>query len=193
MRTKFQERVVMIKRLSIEMLEEVRKTLEQCSFEEDFIMDEIRKANRIFIAGVGRTGYIMRCFSMRLMHAGFKSYMIGDTATPGAAEGDLLIVGSGSGETESLKAYVKKAKEIGMRIVLMTANDKSTLAGLSDAAAILPAPNKTDIEDRERSKQPMGTLFEQSLLILLDAFVIRIMDKFGITGNDMYRNHANLE
>ncbi len=183
----------MIKRLSIEMLEEVRKTLEQCSFEEEFIMDEIRKANRIFIAGVGRTGYIMRCFSMRLMHADFKSYMIGDTETPGATEGDLLIIGSGSGETESLKAYVKKAKEIGMKIVLLTTNGNSTLAELSDAVCIFPAPNKTNADDDETSRQPMGTLFEQSLLLILDAFVIRIMDEFHITGNDMYRNHANLE
>lgn len=183
----------MIKQLSIEMLEEVCKVLEQCSLDEEFIMNEIRKANRIFVTGVGRTGYIMRCFSMRLMHAGFKSYMIGDTETPGSSEGDLLIIGSGSGETESLKTYVKKAKKIGMRIAVLTASGNSTLAENSDTVCILPAPSKADADDGERSRQPMGTLFEQSLLMLLDAFVLRIMDEFHITGNDMYRNHANLE
>ncbi|WMC93992.1 6-phospho-3-hexuloisomerase [Kineothrix sp. MB12-C1] len=183
----------MIRELSIEMLEEVRSTLENCCFEEELLIEEIKKADRIFVAGVGRTGYIMRCFSMRLMHAGFKSFMIGDTETPGAGKGDLLIIGSGSGETESLKSYVRKAKKISMRIVVLTASDKSTLSDAADILCILPAPNKTDIIDKKKSIQPMGALFEQSLLVLLDALVIRIMEECGISGEEMYRNHANLE
>ena len=73
------------------------------------ICEAIENADHIFLAGIGRTGYIMRCFAMRLAQLGFRVYWIGDSNTCSARVGDLLILGSGSGETEGLINYIKKA------------------------------------------------------------------------------------
>ncbi len=46
-----------------------------------------------------RSGLMMRVFAMRLMHMGFESHVVGETLTPAVEKGDLLVIGSGSGET----------------------------------------------------------------------------------------------
>ncbi len=51
-----------------------------------------------------------------------------------------------------------------------------------------PKPHGSDA-----SVQPMGSLFEQSIAILLDIIVLCLMEKHGISSDDMYRNHSNLE
>ena len=75
------------------------------------IIESIMHSGKIFIAGAGRTGYIMRCFAMRLIHLGFCAYVIGDTEMIAAKAGDLLLIGSGSGETKTLRVYMEKAKQ----------------------------------------------------------------------------------
>jgi len=59
-------------------------------------------AKRIFVAGSGRSGLMMRAFAMRLMHMGFPVFIVGDTTTPAIGKEDLLVIGSGSGETGAL-------------------------------------------------------------------------------------------
>ncbi len=54
---------------------------------------------RIFVAGAGRSGLCMRALGMRLMHLGKTVYVVGETTTPSIAAEDLLILGSGSGQT----------------------------------------------------------------------------------------------
>ena len=87
----------------------------------------IAAAPAVFCSGAGRSGYMMRAFSMRLMHCGKKSWVLGDTATPAAMEGDVLVIGSGSGETSSLRMHAQKAAELGMSIITVTAVPASTL------------------------------------------------------------------
>ena len=62
----------------------------------------ITEAKRIFISGAGRSGFAARGFSNRLMHLGYTVYFVGEPTTPSIQAGDLLIVGSGSGNTASL-------------------------------------------------------------------------------------------
>ena len=70
----------------------------------------ITEANRIFIGGAGRSGFAARGFSNRLMHLGYTVYFVGEPTTPSIQAGDLLIVGSGSGNTASLVSNSQKAK-----------------------------------------------------------------------------------
>ena len=39
---------------------------------------------------------------------------------------------------------------------------------------------------------PMGSLFEQALLLYLDSLVVALMDRLGITAEQMERVHFNL-
>ena len=52
---------------------------------------------------------------------------------------------------------------------------------------------KRFVDSLKASVQPMGSLFEQSTAILLDIIVLCLMEKHGISSDDMYRNHSNLE
>src|SRR5690625_6284740 len=52
------------------------------------LIQAICEANRIFVVGVGRSGFVGRAFSNRLMHLGFTVYFIGEPTTPSIQEGD---------------------------------------------------------------------------------------------------------
>jgi 6-phospho-3-hexuloisomerase len=64
------------------------------------------------------------------------------------------------------------------------------------SSLVIVIPTKTlKVPGREgiSSIQPMGNLFEQSLLILTDIVVMRLMEKLGMDSKEMFKNHANLE
>lgn len=160
----------------------------------DEVVGYISNAPRIFVAGVGRSGLMMKAFSMRLMHIGFDVHVIGDVTTPKSWSGDLLILGTGSGETESLLSYANKAKKLGLNVITLTSFVDSTLGNLADITMQIHAPTpKSDKTSDITSIQPMGALFEQSLLICLDGLIMELMAEKKKDANNMFQNHANLE
>ena len=76
----------------------------------ELICSDIRKANRVFVAGAGRSLLMMRAFAMRLMHLGFVVYVVGETVTPAIGKDDLLLIGTASGETATLKVVAERPK-----------------------------------------------------------------------------------
>ena len=177
------------------VIEELRRTLTAVSYEQqEQLAAEIQKANRVFVAGAGRSGMMARCFAMRLMHMGITAYMIGEVVTPSIAAGDLLVIASGSGETASLVSMAKKAKSLGASVATVTIYPQATIGTLSNAVVAIHAPtSKSAIDTGVQSVQPMGSLFEQSLLICLDYVILILMEKRQITGEEMFARHANLE
>ena len=174
--------------------DEVNHVLKEIDEQQiDLFMNDVLSKNRIFIAGVGRTGLMMKSFSMRLMHLGLKVFYI-ETNTPSVNHNDLLIVGSGSGETLSLVSITEKAKNLGVKMVLFTIDDLSTLAKQASRIIKISAPSpKLQKSNNLDSIQPMGSLFEQSLLITLETIVVLLMERLGLDSEMMFKNHANLE
>ena len=160
---------------------------------EEFIQALLDTPN-IFIAGAGRSGYMARGFCMRLMHMGLNSYMVGDTTTPNIKENDVLVICSGSGETKSLLMMSEKAKDLKAKIILITINPASSIGKNADLIVRINAPSPKAIKEGDiKSIQPMGNLFEQSLLIFLDISIMILMDKKGLSSKEMFARHANLE
>lgn len=158
------------------------------------LVQAILECGTVFAAAAGRSGMLLRCAAMRLMHMGKPAYVVGEIVTPPIHPGDVLLIASGSGETGSLVSMAKKAKGLGARVALVTANPQSTIAGLADVVVKLPAPTpKAEIRDYVASVQPMGNLFEQSMFITLDAVVMELMARLGKTSEMMFTRHANLE
>jgi 6-phospho-3-hexuloisomerase len=155
----------------------------------------IESSARIFVAGAGRSGLCMRALGMRLMHLGKTVYVVGDATTPSIAAENLLILGSGSGKTSSLLAMAEQAQRQGAKILLFTTDATSSLAELADHRVIIHAPSlKTSQEIRGLiSTQPLGTLFEQSMLILCDSLILGLMRRLGVDAAQMSERHANLE
>lgn len=158
-------------------------------------IEAIHSAPRIFLAGSGRSALGIRGFAMRLMHLGKTVFVVGETTTPALCAHDLLIIGSGSGRTASLVAAATKAKGLGARILLITADRASPIGQLADWVVEIPAPTpkSPNAKASVRSAQPMGSLFEQSLFLLLDGVVMVLMEMEGKTAEEMFRRHANLE
>lgn len=154
----------------------------------------ITGAQRVFIAGAGRSGLAVRAFAMRLMHMGRATFVVGEMVTPAMMPGDLLVIGSGSGGTASLVKMVEKAKSLGARVALVTIVPDSASGRLADVIVRIPAPTpKAEAARQFSSIQPMGTLFEQSLLVFLDIVVLMLMEATAVTSATMFERHANLE
>ena len=177
------------------VMDELKRTVEGVSFqEEEELVKAILEAKHVFVAGAGRSGMIAGCFAMRLMHAGIVTYRVGESTTPGIGKEDLLVIASGSGTTASLLSMAEKARKIGAKVALVTIYPDSAIGKLASIIIHIHAFTcKSDIDTGVHSVQPMGNLFERSLLISLDYVVEILMDKLGLTGDVMFQRHANLE
>jgi len=154
----------------------------------------ILKADRVFVAGQGRSGLHMRAFAMRLMHLGLQAFVVGDVTTPAICVGDLLIIGSGSGRTASLLGHSARASELGAQVALITGTVGSQIEERANIVVHILAPTpKTDVKTSISSVQPMANLFEQSMGLLLDILVMQLMEELGQDADEMFTRHANLE
>ncbi|MEG1887548.1 MAG: 6-phospho-3-hexuloisomerase [Oscillospiraceae bacterium] len=152
------------------------------------------EAKKIYFAGAGRSLLALRCVAMRFMHVGFDVYVVGDTTTPAFEQEDLIIIGSGSGETAGLINVAAKAKKIGGKIALISIRNESSIASMCDLVVRIPA--YTDkIEDASMKKPilPGGTMFEQAMLVLGDTMILSLGEKNGISTDKYFNRHANLE
>lgn len=158
------------------------------------LVNQIKKAKHIFLQGAGRSGIAIRGFANRLLHLGFSVSVVGEISSPHTKPGDLLIIGSGSGETGSLKSLAKKAFENGVSIALITMKAESSIAKLSQTVLVLPGSTKTD-NDRVSGQfsQPMGSAFEQLCFIAYDAIILELMQQLGESSETMFKRHADLE
>ena len=180
-----------------QVLEEVAAAVHQTSGESLAQASALMEAApRIFVAGAGRSGLCMRALGMRLMHLGKTVYVVSETTTPGITAEDVLILGSGSGKTPGLLAIGEQARCLGAKTILFTTDETAPLAVLADHLVVIPAPLIEDEMEGETgctSVQPLGTLFEQSLLILCDSLILGLMRSNGVSAAQMFERHANLQ
>ncbi len=179
---------------SLQIVEELRKTLSGVDAAAvEALIVRIVKAKRIFTAAAGRSSLAVKAFAMRLMHLGLEVYVMGETVTPAIAEGDLLLIGSGSGETGSLVTAAKRAKGFGAQLALITIVPQSSIGSIADEVVCICAPT-SKADTGFASIQPGGSCFEQSMLLLLDACVIRVAQTLRLDAEQALKlRHANLE
>ncbi|MFD1211783.1 6-phospho-3-hexuloisomerase [Arthrobacter sp. GCM10027362] len=153
---------------------------------------QLSEPGRVFVAGAGRSGLVLRMAAMRLMHLGMTVHVAGDTTTPAIGSGDLLLVASGSGTTSGVVKAAETAVKAGARIAAFTTNPDSPLAGLADALVIIPAAQKTD-HGSSVSRQYAGSLFEQVLFLATEAIFQSLWDNTDEPAEQLWLRHANLE
>ena len=73
----------------------------------ELLSKELLAAKKIVSFGVGREGLMMEAIAMRLMHAGFKSYVVGEMVTPAVGPGDLFLVSAGPGHFPTVETLLK--------------------------------------------------------------------------------------
>lgn len=186
------------------MLEAVylKKILEELQVGATLIKEEelqefaeiILQAKRVFVAGAGRSGFVARALSNRLMHLGLTVYFVGEATTPSIGKGDLLIIGSGSGETGSLVIMAGKAKQLGASLATVTIFPEATIGSLSDCIIKIPGVTpKSQLESGFVSFQPMGNSFEQLSWLVYDNVIMILMERMNKKAEEMFQLHANLE
>lgn len=157
------------------------------------LVEEILRAKRVFFVGVGRVLLSLQAMCKRLNHLGVPATYVGAIDEPALTEFDLLIVGSGSGESVFPVSIAKIAKRVGARIVQIGSNRNGTVAQYCNLFVRIPCRTKLNLADEIVSCQPMSSLFEQSLLILGDIVAYLIVERKHLDMQTLWYTHANLE
>lgn len=183
-----------------EILQRITEELSDCfaSLQEEQLKaleERIKGANKIFVAGAGRSLMMIRGLAMRLMHMGFQSYVVGETVTPAIEPGDLLIIASGSGSTGTLTVIAEKCKRIGGELALITTMPNSPIGELADCIVEVKAATTKSEANTRKTFQPGANTFEQSVLLIGDAIFIDIISAGDLEENNrvLMKRHANLE
>ena len=156
------------------------------------LADAVHGADRVFLLGAGRSGLALRMTAMRLMHLGLTAFVVGDTTTPAIARGDLLLTATGSGTTTGIVRAATTAHELGAAVATITTAPGSPVAELSSVVVTVPAAGKLD-RSGAASAQYAGSLFEQTVVLLGDALFHTLWQRSGLSADELWPRHSNLE
>jgi len=162
------------------------------------------KDRKIFVVGMGRSGFVGRAFALRLMNLGFNVYFLGETITPAAGKDDLVIAISGTGMTKLVLSAVAAAKEIGTKVVAITSYKNSALGQTTDHIVLIGGrtkmgwPREEDYLARQilgerEPLSPLGSIFENNCMVFLDGLIVELMYRMKKNENDLKMHHATIE
>ena len=189
----------------------IRAILNNIETAQDFLDEEtvnkfediIINSENIFVTGAGRSGLAAKAFAMRLMHLGLSAYVVGETISPAINAEDCIVAISGSGETNTIVTAAKIAKNRGSKVLAVTSYPESTLGQLADGYLFVKGRTKKEVDDENYMKRqihgnytsltPLGTAFELTTLVFLDAIVSELMEKMEQTESDLKARHTVLE
>ena len=185
----------------LDNIESAEEFLDEKTIDE--FEDIIIGARNVFVTGAGRSGLAAKAFAMRLMHLGLSSYVVGETISPAIYEDDCIVAISGSGETNTIVSAARIAKTRGSKVLAVTSYPESTLGQLADSHLLVKGRTKKEVDDENYMKRqihgnytsltPLGTAFELTTLVFLDAIVSELMEKMQQTESDLKARHTVLE
>jgi len=143
----------------------------------------ILNSNKTFVYGAGRSGIIGKSFAMRLVQLGLTAYFIGETITPIVTDQDSVFLISNTGTTKSTLLVAEISKNVGAKIIVLTSNENSPLVKYSDEKILLRGIS-------HNSLAPLGTIFEDSSLILLDSIIAQMIQILNQSEEDLRKRHA---
>jgi 6-phospho-3-hexuloisomerase len=162
------------------------------------------KDKKIFVVGMGRSGFVGRAFALRLMNLGFNVFFLGETITPAAGKDDLVIAISGTGMTKLVVSAASAAKDIGARVVAVTSYKDSQLGQVADQLVLVKGrtkmgwPREEDYLARQilgerEPLSPLGSVFENNCMVFLDGLIVELMYRMKKNENDLRSRHATIE
>ncbi len=147
------------------------------------ICKTILGSKNIFVYGVGRSGIVGRTFAMRLVQMGLHAYFVGETITPVVTEKDSVVLLSGTGETQGALLVAQICRRVNAKIISITSSTDNSIYRASDLRIVIRTNEPSNLA-------PLGTLFEESSFVLLDAMVALLMSMKGETEDDLRKRHA---
>ncbi|MEU6578412.1 6-phospho-3-hexuloisomerase [Streptomyces sp. NPDC046805] len=169
----------------------VLAAIDEASLES--LAQTLLRADRVFVTGEGRSGFMAKAFAMRLMHLGLRVHVIGETTTPAVAPGDTVVAVSGSGTTAGTVRVAEQAVRVGAQVHAVTTAADSPLAGLAKSRLVIPAATKHRRPGEAASIQPLSSLFDQATHLALDVVALRLADLLAVDNETARKAHANTE
>ena len=175
-----------VKRAGRDLLDHVDAVMEDVDWVSFLTLtDMISKRQRTFVTGAGRSGLVARMFGMRLMHAGLTAYIPGETITPAAGKGDLMVAISCTGSTGYTDYLVGRARESGAKVVVITSVGDSPLTVKADQVVLVPVTADNIVL--------RAAVFEHAVGLCLDAVFNVISERLKLDTAAFQARHANLE
>lgn len=187
-------------------IEEVARSIEQTQVE--CFLTEINKAERIFVLGAGRSGFVAKSFGMRLMHLGLDAYVVGETVTPAFHTKDTLVAFSGSGKTKSVLEACETSRQIGGSLCLITGARQSPMSDLATCVVYLKTDDESihtgsdhfdlrqlrgEHRSLSRPSTPIGTVFETSAMIFADSVISALIEMKECSIEEIIHRYANMQ
>jgi arabinose-5-phosphate isomerase len=143
---------------------------------------------RVIVTGMGKSGLIGRKVAATFASTGTPSVFLhaaealhGDLGVLVAE--DVVVAISSSGETEELLELLEAVKRLGIRLVTLTANPRSTLAASSDVVLDI------DVKEEACSLNLAPTASTAAALAMGDALAIALLDRRGFREEDFAALH----
>ena len=161
--------------------------------------DTILQAKKIYVLGIGHSGFFGRIFAMKLNHVGLKAYTVFDEINPPFDQDDLFIAISQSGGTKTILALAEKAKKLGGNVLAVTSDRDSALGRLADAALVINRVDETvdyDVLSKIGDLQNqnfLGAIFGFNIYILFYTIIIMLAEILGESADSINARHANLQ
>ncbi len=175
--------------LEIGELQRLNERLDS-SFERavEAIISCMSQGGKVVVCGVGKSGAIGEKIAATLTSTGCPSVVLnavnalhGDLGV--VSEGDVLLVLSYSGETEELLAVLPAVARIGVKVLSMTGNLRSTLAQASFVVL------DVNVEREACPLELAPTASTTVMLALGDALAMVLLEAHGFTREDFARYH----
>ena len=149
----------------------------------------VTSAHRVFVTGEGRSLFVAQTFAMRLTHLGIAAAVIGEATCPKPSTGDLLVAVSGSGNTATVLAIAERAKKAGCKIYGISASQDCLLTTIADDLLLIPGATKAEARGEVKSSQPLSSLFDQALHVVLDTINLLIFQRMGKSKDQVKAKH----
>ncbi len=163
----------------------------QAQIGEDFVkaIELIHSCSgHVIVIGMGKSGHIGHKISATLASTGTPAFSV----HPGEAshgdlgmitKSDITICVSNSGETQEVLSIIPIIKRMGIAIIAITGNEKSTMAKLADVHLSIAVGEEAC---------PLGlapTTSTTTTLVLGDALAVTLLKLRGFTEEDFARSH----
>jgi len=176
--------------LSRTVLADVARCVESADPSQvDALIDALAAKRRVFLIGTGRSGAMLRAMAVRLEHLGVEAHVLGSADHAPIEEGDLVLVGSGSGETPVPAELARAANDAGAKLAVITAAPDSAITRLAQIAIHIAAP----VTPQDGTPHTLRSLFEECLLIVCDCVCRMLQERLGLSTEDMQARHAPRE
>ncbi len=152
------------------------------------ILDAEAGGGRVHVTGIGKPGHVAGYAASLLSSTGTPAYELhGTECVHGSAgqtrPGDVVIAISNSGETAELKATVTCLRGGGVRVIALTGNPGSWLAGQAEVTLVAGVRREGD----PMNKPPRASILAE--VIELQCLSILLQEEFGLDPEQYVRWH----